>query len=335
MKRCCPVYALLLCLLLAGCGKQMDATEEKADTTGTGTELVLPTGVSNPRKMAQTLPDPGAEKENVGTREHFSFVMDQNTYVFTEAETLWLYSQSLMAEYRTEFLLNVKGNKVVIAPLDTETGQIPSDCEEVYTDETTAIYQKEQEDADDELYLTVYGLAFQVTGWEELVDNHTVTLQKLYSALAQMGTAVTPASEDETLTDVITAMRTVPVFDSYKMAFREGVSYSGFFMCSPSSSEAVYEDVSIFMSVEIPDWNELAVVHVEAIPDYRERLEDTGKTFDGQPILADYAGELKYFILGTDGKCIYLEGLPGNAGSDTKSFTAEEAAYIFDVILTK
>ena len=64
-------------------------------------------------------------------------------------------------------------------------------------------------------------------------------------------------------------------------------------------------------------------------------LEDTGEEYDGRPILADYTGELKYYLIGEDGRCVYLEGSPGEAGSSDKAYTAKEAAHIYKLVFTK
>ena len=339
MKRWCYGVSLLLCLLLTGCGKEgIDATDTEvaADTTA---EVVVPVGNADYRRIPETLPKAGVPVENPGTREHFSFVVNDRRYVFTETDTLWLYSQSIIAKYSTQFMLNIKGNKVAIEELDGERLNTwkPLDYTVVYSDDVVNLYRKEDSGTvteDEELYLTLYGMTYQVSYWQELVNKRIISLNNLYTALAQMGTAIVPAEENETLSDVITAMSVNPVFEDYKMAYREGISYSGFLICSPASGAASHDDISILMSVKIPEWNTYAAVHIEPTPDYQDRLEDTGEVFDGNPILVDYVGELKYFILGSDGTCIYLDGMLGDAGT-VKNYTAREAAYIFDVVLTK
>lgn len=340
MKRWCYGVSLLLCLALTGCGKEgMDTTDTEV-ATDTTAEVVVPVGNADYRRIPETLPEAGVPVENPGTREHFSFVANDKSYVFTETDTLWLYSQSIIAKYSTRFMLNIKGNKVAIEELDGEQLNTwkPSDYTAVYSDDVVNIYRKEDTGTvteDEELYLTLYDMTYQVSYWQELVNKRIISLNNLYTALAQMGTAILPAEENETLSDVITAMGANPVFEDYKMAYREGISYSGFIICSPTSGTASHDDISILMSVKIPEWNTYATVHIEPIPDFQDRLEDTGEVFDGNPILVDYVGELKYFVLGSDGTCIYLDGMLGDAGSNVKNYTAREAAYIFDLILTK
>lgn len=339
MKGWYSVFGLVLCLALTGCGGN-DTTEVTEDTTEATTELVLPVGNLDYRRIPDTLPAVGAPVDNPGSREHFTFAVDDRKYVFTETEALWLYSQSMIGKYDTQFMLNVRGHKVAIellGPAEQKEWK-SSEYTSVYSDDVVNIYRKEDsgEIADEEpMFLTLYDMTYQVTYWQELVKKRSISLGNLYTALAQMGTAIVPAGETETLSDVITAMRANPVFEDYKMAFREGIPYSGFIICSPSSGDASHDDISILMSVEIPEWDTYATVHIEPVPDYQERLEDTGEVFDGHPILVDYTGELKYFVLGSDGTCIYLDGMLGTAGSTVKNYTAREAAYIFEVVLTK
>ncbi|MCM1496629.1 MAG: hypothetical protein NC089_12645 [Bacteroides sp.] len=339
-KQWCYAMGLSLCLLLTGCGSAKSDTTDMEETTDTAAEVVVPVGNTDYRRIPETLPEAGIPVVNPGTREHFSFVVNDNTYVFTETDTLWLYSQSIIAKYSTRFMLNVKGHKVAIEEPEAEFLNTwkPSDYMVVYSDDVVNIYRKKDSGAvteNEEMYLTLYDLTYQVSYWQELVNKRMISLNNLYTALAQMGTAIVPADEKETLSDVIAAMRVNPVFEDYKMAYREGISYSGFLICSPASGTANHDDISILMSVEIPEWSTYATLHVEPVPDYQERLEDTGEVFDGNSILVDYVGELKYFILSSDGTCIYLDGMPEGTGSTVKSYTAREAAYIFDIALTK
>lgn len=356
MKRCYLICAAVMCLTLAGCGAQVTEdtdNEEQTDTTEEittiPTEVVEPTDLAGYRRIPEELPEFGKKVENPGTREHFSFTEGEETYIFTETETLWLYNQSQIAELDTQFLLNINGNKVVLDSLDNSELDVwkAEDYNQVYSDDVVTIYQgRKSGDSEDAgtagvvedntpMYLTLYNLTYQVDLWQSLVSKGTISLENLYINLAQMGTAIEPAKSGETLTNVLDGWRNEVVFDNYKLAYREGVPHTGFIFCSPTSEKANHDDISIYMSVNISNWDAYAILHIEAAPDYIDRLEDTGETFDGHPIMADYTGELTYFILGEDGTCIYLEGIPGEAGSSTKSFSAKEAAYIFDLVLTQ
>lgn len=337
---------LLMSVAVTGCGKETvpagtepDGTATALDTTEATTEIVIPTRPAGYREILDELPAACDKVENPGTREHFSFVENGTQYIFTETNTLWLYNQSMIRTCKTEFMLNVKGYKVVLAiPEESEfQGVDLGTYEVVYSDDVVNIYRQTNDSEVEEkepMYLTLYDMTYQVTNWQELVNERVISLNNLYTSLAQMGTAIVPAEEGETLTDVITAMRTNPVLDEYCLAFREGIDYSGFIFCSPNSSNANYEDVCILMSIVVPEWQESATVHIQQIPDYKDRLEDTGKTFGEYPIMVDYTGELKYFILGEDGTCMYLEGVPGGVNGEAKSYTAREAAYVFELILT-
>lgn len=331
---------LMLCLALTGCGTDGEEVTESETGTEAASEIVVPAGNGDYRRIPETLSDAGPLVENPGTREHFSFVADDKSYIFTETDTLWLYSQSIIARYSTQFMLNVKGHKVAIEVPDQEQLDTwkPSDFTVVYSDDVVNIYRKEDTGEvmeEEEMYLTLYDMVYRVSYWQELVNKRIISLNNLYTGLAQMGTAIVPAEEGETLSDVLSAMRMNPVFEEYKMAYREGISYSGFLICSPASGNADHDEISILMSVEVPEWETHATIHIEPIPDYQDRLEDTGETFDGHPIMVDYTGELKYFVLGSDDTCIYLDGMLGSAGSTVKNYTAREAAYIFDLVLTK
>lgn len=338
-KRWYTLWGLVLCLALAGCSRNKGAEDTDTETTREpDTEVILPVGNLDYRKIPETVPEAGTPVENPGSREHFSFVVNDKTYVFTETETLWLYNQSFIATYRTQFMLNVKGHKVAIEVPEESEEWKPEDYTRVYSDDVVNIYRKEdtgEVGEEEEMFLTLYDMTYQVLYWQEPVNKRRISLNNLYTALAQMGTAIVPAEEGETLSDVLGAMRVNPVLDDYKMAYREGISYSGFIICSPASGIASYDETAILMSVRIPEWDTYATVHIERIPDYQERLEDTGETFDGHPILVDYTGELKYFVLGEDGNCIYLDGMLGSPGGTVKNYTAREAAYIFEVVLTK
>lgn len=356
MKRFYLICAAVMCLTLAGCGTQVtedtdnkEQTDTAEETASIPTEIIEPSDLAGYRQIPEELPETGDKLENPGTREHFSFVENDEVYIFTETETLWLYNQSEIAEPDTQFLLNINGNKVVLAALDSSELEEwnAEDYNQVYADDVVTIYQGMKiGDSEDEgtagavedntpMYLTLYNLTYQVDLWQSLVSKGTVSLATLYTNLAQMGTAIEPAKSGETLSNVLEGFRNESVLDDYKLAYRNGISHTGFIFCSPASETANHDDISIYMSVYISDWDTYAVLHIEGTPDYIERLEDTGETFDGYPIMADYTGELKYFVLGDNGTCIYLEGVPGTAGSSTKSFSAKEAAYIFDLILTK
>lgn len=335
------IWSLLLSTL-SGCGNST-ATEDTGTeeaTTETTTEVVVPTGRDEYRKIADELPERKAPVENPGTREHFSFTVNDKKYVFTETETLWMYNQSEISTCDTQFMLNVKDYKVTIAiPEAQELEGLSLDswaC--VYTDDIVSLYRENDSDevAENEvMYLKLYDMTYRVDYWSELVTKKVISLKDLYTALAQMGTAIVPAGEDETLSTVIEGLGANPVLDDFKLAYREGVPYSGFIFCSPSSGNANHDSVSILMSIEMPGWEEYATVHIEGIPDYRDRLEDTGETFEEYPVLVDYTGELRYFVLGNDGKCIYLDGMPGQGTGSGKNFTAAEAAYIFRMVLTR
>lgn len=329
---------LFLTVITAGC-KGQALPDVQTDPDGT-TEIMPPVGTTGYRRQLDTLPPAGAPAENPGTRQHFSFTAGDKVFTFTETETLWMYNQSVIGESDTQFLLNVKGRKVTLVrvkPEETATLSLDQ-WMPVYTDDIVTIYRETEEQGvkeDECMFLTLYDTTWQVYFWSELVEKRIITLDKLYQELAQMGTTVVPAEEGETLSDVITAMGANPVFEGYRLAFRDGMSYSGFLFCSPSSGMADYDDLSVLISVQIPDWNEYAALHIEPVPSYQDRLEDTGETFDGYTIWADYTGELKYFILGEENTCIWLEGFPSTTDSDAKSFTARDAAYIFELFLTK
>lgn len=356
MKRVYLVCAVVMCLALAGCGKQeaedtdhKEQTDTIAETPEIPTEVMEPAELAGYRQIPEELPEPGEKPENPGTRKHFSFTEGDAVYIFTETENLWLYNQSEIAELDTQFLLNINGNKVVLDCLGTDESEEwnAENYNQVYSDDVVTIYQGEKTetsegtvstgniDASTPMYLTLYHLVYQVDLWQNFVNNGTISQATLYTELAQMGTAMEPAQTGETVTSVLDGLRNETVLDDYKLAYRQGVVHTGFIFCSPTSEKANYDDVSIYMSVLIPNWDVYAVIHIEKSPDYIDRLEDTGETFDGHPIMADYTGELKYFILGEDGACIYLEGIPSEAGNSAKSFSAKEAAYIFDLVLTQ
>lgn len=335
---------LLVCLAVSGCGKPVETmqseTEETASSTEGTTEMVLPTSHDEYRKVLEELPAVQEPAKNPGTREHFSFVENDKTYVFTETENLWLYSQSLTGTLKTTFVLNEKDYKVVISIPEQEklAEWKPEEYTSVYKDDSVEIYRQEdtEEVSEEEpMYVSVLDLTYEVTGWQELVNKKVLSLSQLYEDLAQLGTAIVPAEEKETVSDVLTAMGAVPVFEDYCIAFREDVAYSGYIFCSPNKGNLDYDDVNILLSFVIPEWKDYATICIEDIPDYQDRLEDTGESFDGHPILADYNGELKYFLIGEDGKCIYLYGVPKNTEGYANNFSAKEAAYIFEVVLTK
>ncbi len=345
----------ILCMVGTACGKtnvtpdtEIGSTESiEAIATSEGTtEMVTPVEHEGYRDLEVEFTDPCKSVANPGTRENFSFEVDGKKYVFTETETLWLYNQSIINECETQFLLSVRGNKVVLAiPEEEELEALNfADYDAVYEDDVVTIYREKQEEeetteeADEEeatMYVTLYDLTYKVQFWETLLDRQLVTTNSLYERLAQMGTAIVPAESKETLSNVIEGMRENPVFEDYKLAFRENVEYAGYIFCSPNSGDANYEDVSIVMSVRVPEWNDYAMIHIEGIPDYEDRLEETGETFGDYPILADYAGELKYFLIGEGDTCIYIDGVPSDAGSFADSYSAKEAAYIFELLLTK
>lgn len=338
MKGLRSVLALAVCLALAGCSQTASLSEDGAQQSATGDsseEIILPTGKEGYRKISEELPKPAAKVENPGTREHFTFPYEGRTYVFTETETLWLYNQAKVYELQTQFLLNVKGHKIgIVLPeevpkLDKYIIAYEDDAVTIYRQQEGAVGEQEQ------MYLKVYDMVYQIQNWTELVNKRTISVDKLCQELAQMGTAIVPAEKGETLTDIMTGLRMTPVMDGYVLAHREGISESGFLCCSPSANEANHDKVSIYLSVQVPDWDTYAILHVEEIPDYRERLENTGETYDGYPILVDYTGELKYFLLGEDGRCIYLDGVPETKEENVRSYTAKEAAYIFELVLTK
>lgn len=338
--------------------------------TSSDTNVLSPSDLSGYRRISEELPEAGAAVISPGTREHFSFTDEDRTYVFTETENLWLYNQSLISDLHTEFLLNVKGNKVTLVPLSAEDKSKVqlSMYQDVYEDEGVKIYRGRimnikddgNEAADDRsdshangdntsgetadtggidegepMYLTLYELMYKVDGWQTLIDQGTISSDSLYQELAQMGTAIQTADEKETLSNVIDGYRSSPVFEDYYFAYREGMTHTGFFYCSPNSKQAVHDSVTIYMSVYLPEWDSYAVLHVEAAPSNVNSLEDSGEEYDGRPILADYAGELKYYLIGEDGRCVYLEGSPGEAGSSDKAYTAKEAAHIYKLIFTK
>ena len=337
---------LALCIALTGCtdkaeevdpSPSTDAASETATeaVSESANEAVMPRNEAV-RRIAETLPEAGKPVEAPGDRTHFSFTEDGKTYEFTETETLWLYNQSVIGgSYDTQFLLDVKGKKVILAnPSAEEQENLHlEDWTLVYEDDKVEIFreeEKEKAEEDEKLLLTVYDMLYEVTYWPDLVNKGTITLPRLYEALAQMGTSIVPVTEP-TVSDLITAMSANPVFEQYRMAFREGVSYSGFIFCSPKSNEADHENISIFMSIRIPVWEEYATVQIEPIPDFKDRLEETGETFDGHPILVDYTGELKYFVLGDTGTCITVDGMPGENGQNRENYSAREAAYILNM----
>lgn len=349
MKRDHKAWKLLsivlpMCLIVAGCGKPIETiqndTQETEATTEATTEMVIPTSHDEYRRILDELPEMKKPVTNPGTREHFSFTENDVTYVFTETENLWLYNQSVTGTLKTTFVLNEKDYKVVIAVPEQEKLEAwkPEEYISVYKAESLEIYRQSETDDIDEneqMYVTLYDLTYEVTGWQELVNKNVLSLDDLYEDLAQLETAIVRAEESETVTDVLTAMGAVPVMDDYCIAFRENVAYSGYFFCSPNKGNLDYDDVDILLSFVIPEWKDYATICIEEIPDYEDRLEDTGETFDGQPILADYDGELKYFLLGENGKCIYLYGVPKNTEGYANNFSAKEAAYIFELVLTK
>lgn len=332
------LLCLLSVLMLTGCGRE---TLPVVQSASEGSETVIPpVGNTGGRRRLDMLPAVQDAVENPGTRQHFSFTMDDKKFIFTETDTLWMYNQSVIGDMDTQFLLNVKGRKVTIVRVKPEEQSKLSleDWSAVYSDDVVTIYREDGEKAvteDESMYLTLYGVTWQVYFWSETVNKKVITLDRLYQELAQMGTAIVPAEEDETLSDLIQAMGVNPVLEDYKLAFRTGIPYSGFIFCSPSSELANYDDISILMSIQVPEWGEYATLHIEKIPDYQDRLEDTGEVFDDHTVWADYTGELKYFILGTDDVCVWLEGMPSTVESDAKSFTAKDAAYIFELFLTK
>ena len=344
IKPWCAIMVLVLCLALAGCGNQATETENTADSsTEDVSEAAVSVRNSNVRRIPEELPEACAPVENPGDRTHFSFNVGDNTYEFTETDNLWMYNQSVIGGYDTQFLLSIRGNKVVISLPSAQEAEAMNleetlkDWVSVYSDDNVEIYRKEDTKtvAEEEiLLLKVYDMTYQVSYWPKLVNKGTISLEKLYTELAQMGTAIVPVKESS-VSDLITAMSATPVLENYRMAFREGVSYSGFVFCSPSSETVAYEDISIYMSVLIPEWGDYATIRIEDVPSYQNRLEDTGETFDGYPVLADYVGELKYFIIGEDGTCVSLEGLPGEAGDSKQNYSPKEAAYIFHIVLEK
>lgn len=339
MRRIKGVLALGACILLTGCGQTTLESDISAGAD-TGSEQItaseeirIPAGTPGYRKIEEKLPKPGEAVENPGTREHFSFTSGDRTYVFTETEDLWLYNQAKVYDLQTQFMLNVKGHKVGI--LIPETAPALDSLVTAYSDDSVTIYrQQDGEIAENEqMYLKVYDLVYQIENWAELVNKNVIGMDALCQALAQMGTAIVPADKGETLTDVMTGLRMNPVMDHYTLAYREGVNQSGFLCCSPSTGDADHDNVSIYMSVQVPNWNTYAVLHFEAVPDYRERLEDTGEAYDGHPIYVDYTGELKYFLIGEGGRCVYLDGVPESNEKNVRSYTAKEAAYVFDLVL--
>ncbi|MBQ8983206.1 MAG: hypothetical protein IJ079_06410 [Lachnospiraceae bacterium] len=385
------IFGIAVTMGLAGCGNSANTNQAETDTsedvsvtdlsqnsssnTDADTNVLLPSDLSGYRKISDDMPEKGPSVSNPGTREHFSFTDEDRTYVFTETETLWLYNQSLINDLHTEFMLNIKGNKVTLVPLSAEDkSKVPlSLYQDVYEDENVKIYRgrimdvnDDGEDAADDssdnsandantsvdsssgetadsgsmdegepMYLTLYDLVFQVDGWQTVIEQGTISSDSLYQELAQMGTAVQEAGNKETLSNVIDGYRSSPVFEDYCFAYREGMTHTGFFYCSPNSKQAVHDSVTVYMSIYLPDWDSYAVLHAEAVPSDVNSLEDTGEEYDGLPILADYAGELKYYLIGEDGMCVYLEGAPGEAGSSDKVYTVKEAAYIFRLVFSK
>ena len=93
---CIAVAWGLLLSGLSGCGNSTttEETGTEEDTTEATTEVVVPTGREEYRKISEELPERKAPVENPGTREHFSFTVNDKKYVFTETETLWMYNQS-------------------------------------------------------------------------------------------------------------------------------------------------------------------------------------------------------------------------------------------------
>lgn len=337
MKRLKCLFALGACLLLAGCGRTTPVSDAalQSEEMSSSEEILVPTGKNGYRKLPEELPEPAEPVENPGTRQHFIFPYGDKMYVFTETETLWLYNQAKVYELQTQFLLNVKGHKVGIV-LPEEEPEF-DDQVSAYADDRVTIY-RQQEGApaeNEEMYLKVYDMVYQIQNWSELVNKRIITVDKLCQELAQLGTAIEPAQQDESLTDVMTGLRMNPVMEQYVLAYREGISESGFLCCSPSANEADYNKVSIYLSVQVPEWDTYAVLHFEESPDYQERLEDTGEEYDGHPILVDYTGELKYFLIGEDGRCVYLDGVPESKEENVRSYTAKEAAYVFDLVLVK
>lgn len=337
MRRLKGMFALGVCILLTGCGQTTSVSDAamQSEAMDSSEEILVPTGKTGYRKLLEELPKPAETVENPGTRQHFTFPYGDTTYVFTETETLWLYNQAKVYELRTQFLLNVKGHKVGIV-LPEEEPEL-DDRVIAYEDDRVTIYRQQEGTVleNEEMYLKVYDMVYQIQNWSELVNKRIVNVDKLCQELAQLGTAIEPAQKGESLTDVMSGLRMDPVMEQYVLAYREGISESGFLCCSPSANEADYDKVSIYLSVQVPEWDTYAVLHFEETPDYRERLEDTGEEYDGHPILVDYTGELKYFLIGEDGRCVYLDGVPESNEENVRSYTAKEAAYVFDLVLMK
>lgn len=358
------IFGIAVTMGLAGCGNSVntnqaetgtsedvsvtDLSQNSSSNTDADTNVLSPSDLSGYRKISDDMPEKGPSVSNPGTREHFSFTDEERTYVFTETETLWLYNQSLINDLHTEFMLDVKGNKVTLVPLSAEDkSKVPlSLYQDVYEDEAVKIYRGRIMDVNDDgegdsidegepMYLTLYDLVFQVDGWQTLIDQGTITSDSFYQELAQMGTAIQKAGNKETLSNVIDGYRSSPVFEDYCFADREGMTHTGFFYCSPNMNQAQHDSVTVYMSIYLPVWDSYAVLHTEAAPSDVNSLEDTGEEYDGRPILADYAGELKYYLIGEDGSCVYLEGSPGEAGSSDKVYSVKEAAYIFRLVFTK
>ena len=121
----------------------------------------------------------------------------------------------------------------------------------------------------------------------------------------------------------------------FRSAYRKGISHTGFIICSPNNDKSDHDSFSIYMSLGIPNWDTYAIVHMEAAPDFVNRLDKTKESFEDYSIMADYTESLKYFLLGEDGRCIWIEGVPGEAASTSKAFTPKEAKYIFELLLTE
>lgn len=378
---------MAVCLMLTGCGNRLDDGMENPDDHSSDriedvrdtisdlsapntadSNILEPSDLSGYRKISDELPEAGAEVALPGTREHFTFTDEGRTYLFTETETLWLYNQSMIGELHTEFMLDVKGNKVTLIPLSAEdkTKVQLSQYQNVYEDDAVTIYRGRSmtagsdddygdgqpgngttkvglsndngssipEDAEP-MYLALYDLEYKVDGWQMLVSQGTVAADTLYQELAQMGTAIEPVGADGMISNVLEGYRSRPVFGDYCFAYRQGITHTGFFYCSPNTNQADYDSVSVYMSVYLPDWDAYAILHIEPSPAHIDSLENTGEQYDGNPILADYAGSLKYYLIGEDGRCAYLEGIPGEAGSSDKAYTAKEAAYIYELVFTK
>ncbi len=363
------IGALLVTMAVAltGCKDDMSTeTTEPVITIDPTEEIVVPDPIVR-RTIPEEMPKATAAPEEPGSRKHFSFQLNDKTYVFTETENLWMYNQSKIREEDTQFMLDVNGYKVVIARPEDEPTLISR--EKAYEGEGVVIYrtgdpEKPDEVADDEqMFLTVYDTTYEVTLWNALVQKNQITSEDLYTALAQMGTAIKPAEGSDKVSSCLDGLAAYPVFGEYKLAYREGVAYSGYIFCSPNIGNAEYDNTEILMSAVVNDWDSYATVTIGAIPDYIDRLEDTGEKFGEYSIFVDYQGELKYYLIcpedveeepadqkasedggeeqkeeipkKVDNVCVTLEAVPGNAGLYTDNYTAEEAAYIFELLFTK